>query len=676
MVKKSQCISLLTLFGFMLMTCAQLRPAMGQIVLPGPGIITTVAGNGSSGYSGNGGSALSAYLDNPYGVAVDSAGNIYIADSGNNVIRKVTASTGIITTVAGNGYGAGGYCCSSGGYSGDGGPATSAELSNPLSVAVDSAGNLYIADTTNSVIRKVTASTGIITTVAGGGSGCDQQTDSDGDGCPATSAWINADDVAVDSAGNIYSADTAYNVIRMVSASTGIITTVAGTVDDAQDCYYDGGYSGDGGPATGAELSCPWGVAVDSAGNIYIADTYNMRIREVTASTGIITTVAGGGSGCSQQTDSDGDGCPATSAEVYYTYGVAVDSAGNIYIQDSGMGIVRKITASTGIITTVAGNDTYGCSGDGGPATSATLDWPYGMATDSVGNLYIADNYCNSIRAVGAIAATSPTLALSLTTSGTPSTTGQPVTFTATISPSGPTGTVSFLVDGIVIGSGTINGTTATYTTNTLAVDTYTVSAYYLGDSNYAQVQSNAITQVVSSLPMPALGVSCSPSSVTSGSSSTCTATVPSGATGTASFSYNGITWATSTLSSGSASANSPSTLPVGTYTIVASYSGDSNNSAASASTTLTVQRSNIIYSYHATNDSYMNGNVLHNTDSGWGAWSFGYDQLYRLTTAKNTAELTGSNWAENFCWVYDNLYFKSTEGNTCTLQEAASQIE
>ena len=215
------------------------------------GIITTIAGNGIAGYSGDGGLATNAELNNPYGVAVDSNGNIYIADTNNNRIRKVNSTTGIITTIAGNG---------TAGYSGDGGLATNAELYYPYGVAVDSNGNIYIADTYNNRIRKVNSTTGIITTIAGNGTA-----GYSGDGGPATNAQLNYPyGVAVDSSGNIYIADTDNNRIRKVNSTTGIITTIAGNGNP--------GYSGDGGPATNAELYDPSGVAVDSNGNIYIAD--------------------------------------------------------------------------------------------------------------------------------------------------------------------------------------------------------------------------------------------------------------------------------------------------------------------------------------------------------------------------------------------------------------------
>ena len=333
-------------------------------------IITTVAGHGSSTYSGDGGLAINAGTT-PFGVCVDKSGNIYIADF-HNRIRKVTVSTGIITTIAGD---------SIQGYFGDGGPATSASLFDPNGVCVDTSGNVYIADDGNNRIRKVTVSTGIITTIAGGG------TFGLGDGGPATSAVLEAPvGVCVDASGNIYIADN-YGWIRKVTVSTGIITTIAGNGSQ--------GYSGDSGLAIHAELQDPTGVCVDTSGNVYIADSYNNRIRKITVSTGIITTVAGNGIPWSS-----GDGGPATSAELYRPTGVYVDAPGNIYIADRYNNEIRKVTVSTGIITTIAGNGTSGYSGDGGLATNAKLSGPIGVCVDTSGNVYIADWSNGRIRKV------------------------------------------------------------------------------------------------------------------------------------------------------------------------------------------------------------------------------------------------------------------------------------
>ena len=423
------------------------------------GVLTLVAGSWrAGGYSGDGGPATGALLNNPSGVAVDGAGNVYISDGGNNAIRKVAAATGIITTIAagtgggplavdnsGNVYladtggnmirkvtAAGSITTVAGngtaGYSGDGGPAASAQISGPSGVAADGSGNIYIADEGNAVVRKVAATTGIITTVHG---------------LPSNGPPGGILSVAVDGSGNLY-VETHYAQVTEVAAATGAITSVLSNpfppygdgpmaVDSFGNLYiingigggwiwkvaavtkimtpavvqgYAGGYSGDGGTALSAALSNPQGVAVDGSGNLYFVDSNNLAIREVAAATGIITTVAGGGAfGYS------GDGGPATSARLEYPAGVAVDGAGNVYFVDSGPNVVRKVTAATGTITTVAGNGSAGYSGDGGPATSAQLSWPVGLAVDAAGNMYIADSGNYVVRKVMAATGTITTVA-------------------------------------------------------------------------------------------------------------------------------------------------------------------------------------------------------------------------------------------------------------------------
>jgi sugar lactone lactonase YvrE len=340
------------------------------------GIITTVAGNGTNGYSGDGGAATNAELYYPNGVAVDTTGNLFIADSGSNRIRKVGANA-IITTVAGNG---------TNNYLGDGGMATNAELSDPYCVAVDATGNLFIADSGNNVIRKV-GTNGIITTVAGNGA-----YDYSGDGCAATNAAFRyPTGVAVDLTGNLFIADQVNGVIRKVD-TYGIITTVAGNGTN-------GYLLGDGGVATNAELFLPQDVAVDATGNLFIADYGNNLIRKVDTY-GIITSVAGNG-----QWGTSGDGGVATNAELSNPSGMAVDDTGSLFIADTGNNLIRKVD-TYGIITTVAGNGygsgtgSGGYSGDGGAATNAELNQPQDVAVDATGNLFIADSGNNRTRKV------------------------------------------------------------------------------------------------------------------------------------------------------------------------------------------------------------------------------------------------------------------------------------
>ncbi|MCH7644377.1 MAG: SMP-30/gluconolactonase/LRE family protein [Myxococcales bacterium] len=343
----------------------------------GSGQLIVVAGNGTRGFSGDGDLAATAGMDFPSGVALDANGNLFIADRNNHRVRRVDAATGIMTTVAGSG---------TAGFSGDGGLATSADLREPIAVALDEASNLLIADFRNDRVRRVDAATGIITTVAGCGGlpGC-----LNGDGGKATRANLSRPSaLALDAAGNLFITDQLFGRIRRVDAASGIITTIAGSGSES--------FGGDGGPATDAGLNSPNGVALDAAGNLFIADSDNVRIRRVDAESGIITTVAGNGS-----VIFSGDGGPATSAGMS-TDGVALDAAGNFFIADSRANRIRRVDAATGIITTVAGNGIYEFSGDRGPATSAGLRNPRGIALDANGNLYIADRLNRRIRRVDA----------------------------------------------------------------------------------------------------------------------------------------------------------------------------------------------------------------------------------------------------------------------------------
>jgi len=336
------------------------------------GIINTIAGNGQGAYSGDGGAAIAAGIF-PMGIAIDGAGNILIADE-NQHVRKITAANGIITNVAGIGPSL---------DIGDGGVATASGLYMPTAVAVDSSGNLFIADTQDNLIRRIDASSNVITTFAGNGiSGYS------GDGGAATSAsFSNPTTVAIDGAGNLFVADQNNNCIRRIDAITHVVTTVAGNGTS--------GYSGDGGTAAASNLNWPVGVAIDSSGNLYIADSGNNCIRKVDAATQIITTVAGNGT-----EGYTGDGEPATTATLSYPSAVTVDGTGNLYIVDHGNNSIRRVDASTLVITTVAGNGTMGNSGDSGLAVNAYLTWPWGVAVDSNGNLYIADTGNSCIRKV------------------------------------------------------------------------------------------------------------------------------------------------------------------------------------------------------------------------------------------------------------------------------------
>jgi sugar lactone lactonase YvrE len=336
--------------------------------------ISTVAGTGEARFKGENEPAVSAQLNSPCGIAVDSAGTVYLSDSGNHRVRKITAD-GKISTVAGTG---------TAGYRGDNGPAVSAQLYDPREVAVDSAGAVYIADNGNHRVRKITAD-GKISTVAGTGTAS-----FGGDGGPATAARLcNPYGVAVDSSGTLYISDRNNHRVRKVTAD-GKISTVAGTGT--------AGSAGDGGPAVSAQLASPEGVTLDSAGTLYIAGSY--RVRKVTAD-GKISTVAGTGTA-----GSSGDGGPATAARLN-PLGLATDSSGTLYTADFDNHRVRKIAADAAI-STVAGTGTAGFGGDGGPATAARLNLPIGVAVDSAGTLYITDLGNHRVRKVASVMAGLP----------------------------------------------------------------------------------------------------------------------------------------------------------------------------------------------------------------------------------------------------------------------------
>ena len=372
MIKRNKIIAMKKVFLLLILmafaTCKKNTPSLVPYATTS-GNIYTIAGTGASGYNGDNIAAVSALLNNPQGIAADINGNVYIADNWSCRVRKIS-QTGIISTVAGNG---------TSGFAGDGGAAISAQLQQPQSVAVDNSGNLYIVTNGDSRIRKVNTS-GIITTIAGVGT-----YGYSGDGGPATAAAISwCTGIAVDVSGNIYIADGGNQRIRKISAA-GIITTIAGSGVQGEPYTYQ---------ATNARLNNPQGVAVDTSGNVYVTDG-NQCIWKVTAS-GVISNITHNGTA---SYGNDGDGGPAYKASVNYPSGIVSDGSGNIYFSDLGNDRIREINTS-GIINTVAGNGIFsgtypnftgGFSGDGGPATSARLNYPAYLAVDKVGNLYITD---------------------------------------------------------------------------------------------------------------------------------------------------------------------------------------------------------------------------------------------------------------------------------------------
>jgi len=450
-----------------------------EVAQTGPsGIITTVAGDGFSGDSGNGGLATNAPLLDPWGVAVDNKGNIYVTDGLNQVVRKVSASTGDISIYAG--------VLGEPGYSGDEGSAISAKLDDPFALAVDSAGNLYIADFNNDAVRMVSASTGVITTIAGNGEGVyDGHTRS----CPTYTSGALATktglcgpiSVAVDSKSNLYIGSNAGFVYK-VTKTTGVITTLAGGGRSQSGEWSDV-------PAVGANIGEPYALAVDGGGNVYIANTPYCMVQKVAASTGELTMIAGsitsyGYPYCALA----GDGGPATSAGIGNgIFGLAVDGAGDLFIADSFNGVIRMVEKSNGNIYTVAGRYNrlgdnqggaiYGYTGDGGPAASALLDYPAGLAVDGTGNLYLADNDYDVVRKVSN-AIVAPTQSPAFGTAG-----GE-ITPPASVSLSAPKGaTIYYSTDG------SVPSTSSTKYTGPITIsDTTLVTAFatYAGQPNSA----------------------------------------------------------------------------------------------------------------------------------------------------------------------------------------------
>ena len=411
-------------------------------------IITTIAGNGISGYAGDGGLATAAAIQPTYGVWVDTLDNFYIADRLNERIRKVDNATGIISTICGTGVA---------GYSGDGGPASAAQIYSPCALAVDVLGNIYFSDGTNRRIRMINAA-GIITTIAGNGI-----TGYSGDGGPATAASLySCRAMCRDAFGNIYIGDDYSRTVRKVN-TLGIISTVVGTGTV--------GYSGDGGPASAAQLLSVAGITTDRSGNLYIAD--GSRIRKVTMTTGIITTVAGTGA-----YTYTGDEIAATSSSLYQPTGVRVDDTGSILIADEYNHRIRKVD-TFGIIHTIAGNGIAGYSGDRGPATSGQLNEPTGITFSLCGDIFVVENYnCRIRKITQPVFLTIPSISLSGVTIAAPSST---VFVTATVVNAGSRYIIHWMNHGIEFTTSTVPSVTYTKGAGTDIITAWVVSTLTYG---------------------------------------------------------------------------------------------------------------------------------------------------------------------------------------------------
>lgn len=532
-------------------------------------------GPGNWGSAGDGGPATSAEFVDPVAVAVDQAGNVYIADSAGNRVRKVAAGTGIITTVAGGGNG----------LLGDGGPATSATLSNPYSVVLDSAGNLYIADMGHDRVRVVSAATGIISTYAGNGT----ITGPAGDGGAAINAVLLPYSIALDATGNLYITDTFHNTLRKVDAASGNISTIAGNGT--------AGFAGDGGPATAAQVG--GSLAIDAQGNIYISAF--AEVRKIDAKTGIISSVAG-----TKYLGYGGDGGAAEAASLRSPWGLSFDGAGNLYIADAGNGVIRRVTfftpAATPTFTPAAGAYTgvqsvtlsdstanaaiyYTTDGSTPDTTSTKYTGAITVAqNETINAIAVASGSAESAVATAKYAITIPTPSIALTASINPVFTQNPVTFTATLTSAygTPTGTVNFLDGSSQIGSGTLSNGVATFTTSSLTVGAHSITAIYGGDMDFTSVTSAALTETVADFTFaPPSGGSTSATASWGGTATySLTVTPPSG--GSASpitFSISGLpTGATATFNPASVPANSGTTNVTLTIQLPASADATPHN--------------------------------------------------------------------------------------------------
>jgi gliding motility-associated-like protein len=480
--------------------------------------ITTFGGDGTNlnNWVNNGTAAICNGITYPKGVCMD-ADNVYFTVS--NAVRRISLNDGLIWTVAGS---------DTYGHAGDGGPGINAQFQSTYDVCKDAFNNLYVTEWGGHYIRKIAANSGVVTTIAGTGAG-----GYSGDGGPATAAMINRPQgIYCDAAGNIYFADTYNSRVRKITVATGIITTVAGNGTTS--------HSGDGGLAVNAGTPYPVDVSIDGAGNIYFIEVFSSntcRVRKIQLATGIVTTVAGMSSYAHS-----GDGGPATSASLFDPTGLYVDGPGNIYISQYDDSRIRKVDVNTGIINTIAGTGINSFSGDGWKAINATMNRPLGLTMAPNGDIYVADNSNHRIRKISADMSVPPGVnsAMTITPFSSGSCPGSPVTFTYSAFLTGAQVTSTrkeWQVNGV-----TVSNVADVFTSSTLQNgDVVTCLIYYLICNNEYAVQSNAVTIVYSGLP-PSVAITASKNPICPGDNATFTATPQNaGANTTYQWQLNGI---------------------------------------------------------------------------------------------------------------------------------------